>query len=109
MLFSLMKWYNQKRLTGVIDAGHMYDVCAVPPSAGKTLEFVWMRRYHHYVGSHPERLAGGARNGVTRIHVGDAEPIDTLRPSGNYTLYKLKENTIETSRVVMLGAGRWTR
>jgi hypothetical protein len=104
-----MNWYNQKPLTGVIGAGQMYDVCAVPPAAGETLEFVWMRRYHHYVGSYAKFLAVRARNRVTRIHVCNAKSIDVLRPSGKDILHKLKENSIETSRVVMLGAGWWTR
>jgi hypothetical protein len=68
-----------------------------------------MRGYNHYVGSHAERLAARARNCVTRIHVGDAESIDVLRPSGENIFYKLEEDFVETSRVVMLGAGWWTR
>jgi hypothetical protein len=68
-----------------------------------------MRRYNHYVGSHAERFAGRARNRVTRIHVGDAESIDVLRPSSKNILHKLEEDFIETSRVVMLRAGWWTR
>ena len=30
----------------------MYDVGAVPPAAGETLEIFWMRSHHHNVGSH---------------------------------------------------------
>jgi len=61
------------------------------------------------VGSHAERFAGRARNRVPRIHVGDAESIDVLRPSGKNILHKLKKDFVKTSRVVMLGAGWWTR
>jgi hypothetical protein len=68
-----------------------------------------MRRYNHYVGTDAERLAGRARNRVTRIHIRDAESIDVLRPPGKNILHKLEEDFVETSRVVMLGAGWWTR
>src|ERR1700688_3646166 len=87
----------------------MDDVCAIPPAAGETLEVVWMRSYHHNVGSHVKLPAGRARNPLTHIHVGNAKSIDVLRPSGKAILYPLKENFIETSRVVMFGAGWWTR
>jgi hypothetical protein len=87
----------------------MYHVCAVPPAAGETLEILWMRSYHHDVGSHAKFPAGCARNRVTRIHVCNAKPIDMLRPSGKDILQKLKENSIEASRVVVLGAGWRTR
>jgi hypothetical protein len=87
----------------------MYDVCAVPPEVGETLEILWMRRYQHNVGSHAKLPAGSARNRVTRIHVCNAESIDVRRPSGKVILHKLKENPIETSGVVMLFAGWWTR
>jgi hypothetical protein len=53
--------------------------------------------------------AGRARHPLTHIHVGNAKSIDVLRPSGKAILYPLKENSIETSRVVLLGAGWWTR
>src|SRR5713101_8128013 len=76
-----MNRYNQKPLIGLISAGQMYDVCAVPPAAGETLELVWMRSYHHNVGAYVKLLAGRARNPVTRIHVGNAKSIDVLRPS----------------------------
>jgi hypothetical protein len=68
-----------------------------------------MRRYQHNVGSHAKLPAGRARNRVTRIHVCNAKSIDVRRPSGKVTLHKLKENPIETSRVVMPFAGWWTR
>src|SRR5258708_3191017 len=61
--------YNQKPFIGLIGAGQMYDVCAVPPAAGETLEIFWMRRYHHNVGSHVKLPAGRARNPLTHIHV----------------------------------------
>jgi hypothetical protein len=109
LLISLMNWYCQKPFIGLIGAGQMYDVCAVPSAAGETLEIFWMRSYHHNVGSHMKLPAGRARNPLTHIHVGNAKSIDVLRPSGKVILHPLKENTIETSRVVMLGAGRWTR
>jgi hypothetical protein len=87
----------------------MYGVCAVPSVAGETLEILRMRRYQHNVGPHTKLPTGRARNRVTRIHVGNAESLDVLRPSRKNILYKLKEHLIETSRVVMLGAGGWTR
>jgi hypothetical protein len=71
--------YDEKPLTGVIGTGQMDGVCAVPPAAGET-----------------------------RIHVGDTESIDVRRPPGKNIGYELKENPIETSRIVMLGSGRWT-
>ena len=61
-----------------------------------------MRRYQHNVGSHAKLPAGRARNRVARIHVCNAKSIDVRRPSGKVILHKLKENPIETSRVVML-------
>ena len=100
---------NQKPLIGLISPGQMYDVCAVPPVVGETLEILWMRRYQHNVGSHAKLTAGRARNRVTRIHVCNAKSIDVRRLSGKVILHKLKENPIETSRVVMLFAGWWTR
>jgi hypothetical protein len=66
-----------------------------------------MRRYNHYVGPHAERFAGRARNRVARIHIGDAESFDVLRPSGKNILHKLEKDFVETSRVVKLGAGWW--
>ena len=44
LYFVLADRYNQKPLTGLIDPGQMYDVCAVPSEAGETLEILWMRR-----------------------------------------------------------------
>jgi hypothetical protein len=76
---------------------------------GETLEILWMRRYQHDVGSHAKLPAGRARNRVTRKHVCNAKSLNVLRPSGEDILHKPKENAIETSRVVMLGAGWWTR
>src|ERR1700722_98310 len=87
----------------------MYDVCAVPPTASETLQIFWMRSQHHNVGSHMKLPAGRARHPLTHIHVGNAKSIDVLRPSGKAILYPLKENSIETSGVVMLRARRWTR
>src|ERR1700680_1413819 len=86
----------------------MDDVGAIPPAVGETLEVVWMRSYHHNVGSHVKLPAGRARNPLTHIHVGNAKSIDVLRPFGKAILQPLKKNSIETSWVVMLGAGRWT-
>jgi hypothetical protein len=105
MLISLMNWYGQKPFIGLIGAGQMNHVCAVPPTAGEALEFLLMRSYHHNVGSHVKLPAGRARNPLTHKHVGNAESLDVLRPSGKVILQPLKEDTIETSRVVMLGAG----
>src|ERR1700722_581084 len=68
-----------------------------------------MRSYQHDVGSHAKRLAGRARNRVTRKHVCNANFLGVLRPSSEDILDKLKENAIETSRVVMRGTGWWTR
>jgi hypothetical protein len=87
----------------------MYDVRAVPPAAGETLEIFWMRSYHHNVGSHVKLPAGRARNPLPHKHVGNAKSLDVLRPSGKVILHPLKENTIETSRGVVLGAGWRTR
>src|SRR3984957_18013524 len=87
----------------------MDDVGAIPPAVGETLEVVWMRSYHHNVGSHVKLPAGRARNPLTHVHVRNAKSIDVLRPSGKAILQPLKKNSIETSWVVMLGAGRWTR
>jgi hypothetical protein len=56
------------------------------------------------MGSHMKLPAGRARHPLTHIHAGNAKSIDVLRPSGKAILYPLKENSIETSRVVMLGA-----
>jgi hypothetical protein len=109
MLICLMNRYNQKPFIGLISAGQMNDVCAVPPAASETLEIFWMRSYHHNVGTHVKLPAGRARNPLPHKHVGNAKSLDVLRPSGNVILQPLKENTIETSRVVMPGAGWWTR
>ncbi len=68
-----------------------------------------MRSYQHNVGPHVKLPAGRARNPLPHIHVGNAKSRDVLRSSGKDILYPLKENTIETSRVVMLGAGWRTR
>ena len=100
---------NQKPLTGLISPGQMYDVCAVPPAACETLKLVWMWSYHHNVGSHMKLPTGRARNPLTHKHVGNAKSLDVLRPSGKVILHPLKEHSIEASRVVMLGAGWWTR
>ena len=104
-----MNRYDQKPFIDLIGAGQMYDVRAVPPAAGETLEIFWMRSYQHSVGSHMKLPAGRARNPLPHKHVGNAKSLDVLRPSGKVILHPLKENSIETSRVVMLGAGWWTR
>src|SRR5580700_10962991 len=109
LLIDLVNWYNQKPFIGLVRAGQMYDVCAVPPTASETLQIFWMRSQHHNVGSHMKLPAGRARHPLTHIHVGNATSIDVLRPSGKAILYPLKENSIETSGVVMLRARRWTR
>src|SRR5882762_8760576 len=98
-----MNWYNQKPFIGLIGAGQMYDVCAVPPAARETLELVWMRSYHNDVGSHVKLSAGRARPRPTYIDVGNAKSSDLRRPSGNAIRQPLKENSIETSRVAMPG------
>jgi hypothetical protein len=103
-----MNWYYQKPFIGLIGAGQMCDICAVPPAAGETPEIFWVRSYHHNVGSYMKLPAGRARNPLTHKHVGNAKSLDVLRPSGKVILHPLKENTIEASRVVMLGAGWWT-
>src|SRR5580704_7060920 len=108
LLISLVNWYNQKPFIGLIRAGQMYDVCAVPPYASETLQIFRMGSYNHNVGSHMKLPAGRARHPLTHIHVGNAKSIDVLRPSGKAILYPLKENSIETSRVVMLRPGWWT-
>ena len=100
---------NQKPLTGLIRPRQMYDVCAIPTVVGEALQILWMGRYQHDVGSNAKLPAGRARNRVPRIHVCNAKSIDVRRPSGKVILHKLKENSIETSRVVMLGAGWRTR
>jgi hypothetical protein len=109
LLICWLNWYDQKPFIGLIGAGQMNDVGAVPTAAGETLEIFWMRSYHHNVGSHVKLPAGRARNPLPHIHVGDAKPVDVLRSSGNTVRHPLKENTIETSRVVMLGTGWRTR
>jgi hypothetical protein len=109
LLISLTYWYNQKPFISLIGEGQMNDVGAVPPAAGETLEIFWMGSHHHDVGSHVKLPTGRPRNPLTHIHVGNAKPIDVLRPSGKAIRHPLKENTIETSRIVMLGAGLWTR
>jgi hypothetical protein len=86
----------------------MYGVRAVPPVAGETLQILRMRRYQHDVGAHAKLPACRAGNCVTRIHVRNAKSLDVLRPSRKDILYELKEHLVETSRVVMLGAGWWT-
>jgi len=105
-VISSLNRYNQKPFINLIGPGQMYDVCAIPSAAGETLEVVWMWSYHHNVGSHVKLPAGRARNPLTHIHVGNAKSIEVLRPSGKAILYPLEENSFETSRVVMLGAGR---
>src|SRR5258708_39101614 len=52
--------YNQKPFIGLIGAGQIYDVCAVPPAAGESLGTFWRRRYHHTVWSHSKLPDGGA-------------------------------------------------
>jgi hypothetical protein len=109
LLIGLLNWYNQEPFIGLIGAGQMDDVCAVPPSASETPQIFRMGSYHHNMGSHMKLPAGRTWHPLTHIHVGNAESIDVLRSSGKAILYPLKENCIETSRVVMLGAGWWTR
>src|ERR1700719_60654 len=87
----------------------MNEVAAVPTALSETLEFALTRSYHHNVGSHMNLPAGRARNPLPHKHVGNAKSLDVLRPSGKVILHPLKENTIETSRVVVLGAGWRTR
>jgi hypothetical protein len=96
-------------LTGLLDSGQLYDVCTPLPVVVETLEILGMRSYQHDVGSHAELPAGCARNRVTRKHVCNANSLDVLWPSGEDILDKLKENSIETSWVVMLGTGWRTR
>jgi hypothetical protein len=109
LLIDLVNWYNQKPFIGLVRAGQMYDACAVPPTASETLQIFWMRSQHHNVGSDMKLPAGRARHPLTHIHVGNAKSIDVLRSAFQAILYPLKENSIETSRVVMLGAGWWPR
>jgi hypothetical protein len=104
-----MNWYDQKQFTGLIRAGQMYDVCAVPSAANESLKVLLMRSHHHNVRAYVKLPSGRARNPLTHIHVGNAESIDVLRPSGKVILQPLKKNTIEASWVVMLGAGWRTR
>ena len=109
LLISLVNWYNQKPFIGLIRPGQMYDVRAVPPTPSETLQIFWMRSQHHNVGSDMKLPAGRARHPLTHIHVGNAKSIDVLRSAFQAILYPLKENSIETSRVVMLGTGWRTR
>jgi hypothetical protein len=109
MRVSSLNRYNQKPFIGLIGAGQMDDVCAIPPAAGETLKLVWMWSYHHNVGSHVKLPARRARNPLPHKHVGNAKSLDVRRPAGKVILHPLKENPIKTSRVVMLGPGRWTR
>ena len=109
LLISFMNRYHQKPCIGLIRAGQMYDVCAVPSAASESLEVFRVRSYHHNVGSHVKLPTGRARNPLAHKHVGNAESLNVLRPSGKVILQPLKENAIEASRVVVLGAGRRTR
>ena len=104
-----MNRYDQKPFIGLISSRQMNDVRAVPPSAGETLKILWMRSYQHNVGSNVKLAADRARDPLPHKHVGDSESLDMLWPSGKVILHPLKENTIETSGVVMLGAGWGTR
>jgi hypothetical protein len=101
--------YYQKPLAGPFGPGQMDGVCAVPPAVGETLQLIWVRTDDHNVRAHTKGLAGCAWNRMTRIHVGNAKSLDVLRPSGENILHKLKEDFVETSWIVMLGAGWWTR
>src|SRR5580704_4059055 len=109
LLICLTNWYDQKPFIGLIRAGQMYDVGAVPPTADETLEILWMGTHHHNVGSHMKLSAGDTRNPLALEHVGNTESLNVLRPPGKVIFHPLKENTIETSWVVMLGAGWRTR
>jgi hypothetical protein len=104
-----MNRYDQKPFIGLIWAGQMNDVCAVPPAAGETLEIFWMRSYQHNVWSYVKHTAGRARHPLPHKHVGNAKSLDVRLSPGKVILHPLKENTIETSRVVMFGAGWRTR
>src|ERR1700680_2505185 len=75
MVISFMNRYNQKPFIGLIGAGQMNDVCAVPTAASETLEFLLMRSYHHNVGSHVKLPAGPARNPLPHKHVGKAKSL----------------------------------
>ena len=103
-----MNRYNEKPFIGLISAGQMNDVCTVPPAAGEAQEIFWMRSYYHDVRPNVELPAGCAWNPLPHKHVGNAQPVDVLWPSGKVILDPLKENMIEASRVVMLGTGWWT-
>src|SRR5580692_2148175 len=112
-LISISFWLNDRCVTpslliSLVRAGQMYDVCAVPPTASETLQIFWMRSQHHNVGSHMKLPAGRAWHPLTHIHIGNTESIDVLWPALQAILYPLKENSIETSRIVMLRSGWWT-
>jgi hypothetical protein len=104
-----LNWYHQEPLPGLIGSRQMDGVGAVPPAVGETLQLIWVRTDDHNVRAHTKGLAGCAWNRVTRVHVGNAKSLDVLRPSGENILHKLKEDFVETSWIVMLGAGWWTR
>src|SRR5580704_12861253 len=90
LLIGLLNWYYQKPFIGLIGAGQMYDVRAVPSTASETQQIFRMRSYHHNVGSHVKLPAGRARNPLTHIHVGNSKSIDVLRPPGKTILHPLK-------------------
>ena len=109
MLVGFLNRYHQKPLVGLTGEGQVDDVWGVLTTTGETLEIFWMRTYQHNVGSHVKHPAGRARNPLPHKHVGNAKSVDVLRSPGKAILHPLKEDLIETSRVVMLGAGWRTR
>jgi hypothetical protein len=65
-------------------AGQMRHVRTVPAIAAEALQLIWMRSDDHDMRAHVKllfRLAGPVRDPGTRIHVGNAKPIDVLRPA----------------------------
>ena len=101
--------YYQKPLPRLLGPGQMNGVGAVPPAAGETPQLIWVRSDDHDVRAHTKGFAGRPWNRVTRIHVGHAKSFDVLRPSGENILHKLKKDFVETSWIVMLRTGWWTR
>src|SRR5579859_1421661 len=103
--------YNQKQQIRMIVARQMSHVCSVPTFAAEALKVIWMRSNNHDVWAHVKfrfRLAGPVRHKSTCIHVGNAKPIDVLRPASKAIQSPLKEDFVETSGLVVHGAGRRT-
>jgi fluoroacetyl-CoA thioesterase len=64
MLIRFMNRYHQKPFVRLVGAGQMYDIGAVAPTAGETLELFLMRSYHHNVGIGVIQLEGKAMQSI---------------------------------------------